>query len=472
MEQGRGNADRLQRTKVGAETVANRAVLLRGYLDTRANRRRFLRRLRAKARADASLRDGRWWSGRVLVPGIAMAAAAVIVRRYFAASPAAGEGAAYGTGALAAPGLPAQSARFGQNKPRLLAASSAPDERVPEASTFWRNVPLLLPGLVLAAAVGFCGYWMEEAEATLAGTRVLEALVIALLVGVCVRNFGALSEQFLPGATFASKHVLEFAVLLLGATIEIQTVVNAGWYLLAAISYGVLIGLAASYALGRAFGLPSRLAYLVAVGNSICGNSAIGAVAPVIKAERDEVASAIGLTAVAGVAMVVALPLLAGPLHLSDYCYGIVVGMSVYAVPQVVTAAFAVSELSGQVATLVKLVRVIFLGPVVVGTGLYMRLKGDHSGTVHRSQVVPWFVVGFFALLALRSAGALPDASVSSAGILSRVLTIVAIAGLGLSVDLRALRSVCVRVGATSVLSMALLVGLSMFLISWLGLRG
>jgi uncharacterized integral membrane protein (TIGR00698 family) len=335
-----------------------------------------------------------------------------------------------------------------------------------------RAVQVYAPGLALAAAVGFCGYWLEDAEFALARTRVLEALVIALLIGVSVRNWGALSSAFLPGATFASKHVLELAVLLLGATVDLQTVLGAGAYLIAAIVYGVAIGMALSYAIGRAFGLPSRLAFLVAVGNSICGNSAIGAVAPVVKAEREEVASAIGLTAVAGVVIVVVLPLLVPALGLSYFTYGVVVGMAVYAVPQVLTAAFAVSQLSGEIATLVKLVRVIFLGPVVVASAIYVRARGQAAGRIRGSQIVPWFVIGFFALLALRSLGAVPDGLSTIAATISRVLTIWAIAGLGLGVDFGGVRRVGLRVGATSILSMALLVALSLFLVSWLGISG
>ena len=108
--------------------------------------------------------------------------------------------------------------------------------------------------------------------------------------------------------------------------------------------------------------LHGKLALLVAVGNSICGNSAIAAVAPVIGAEKRDVASSISLTAVIGVALVLGLPSFVALAHLSFYQYGVLTGITVYAVPQVVAAAFPVSQLSGEVATLVKLVRVLFLG--------------------------------------------------------------------------------------------------------------
>src|SRR5205085_10254017 len=109
---------------------------------------------------------------------------------------------------------------------------------------------------------------------------------------------------------------------------------------------------------------------LVACGNAICGNSAIAAVAPVIGAESDDVASSIAFTAVLGVLVVLGLPLLMVPLGLSTYQYGVLAGLTVYAVPQVLAATLPVSALSGQVGTLVKLVRVLMLGPVVLGLSL------------------------------------------------------------------------------------------------------
>ena len=127
------------------------------------------------------------------------------------------------------------------------------------------------------------------------------------------------------------------------------------------------------FLVGRLLGLGPRLAFLVATGNAICGNSAIAAVAPVIRAEKRDVAGAIGLTAVIGLGLVLGLPFLIPPLTLSHFQYGILAGMGVYAVPQVVAAAFPVSQLSGEVATLVKLGRVMMLGSDCGGGGCMAR---------------------------------------------------------------------------------------------------
>jgi len=331
----------------------------------------------------------------------------------------------------------------------------------------------LLPGLLVAGAIALLAFGLEAVEVSLIDHRIIEGLVIAMLIGVVAANSVGVSDAVRPGATFASKSVLELAVVLLGSSIDIDQVLAGGAKLLIAVTLGVVLGFVISLTLGRLLGLPPRLAFLVAIGNAICGNSAIAAIAPVVNAERREVANAIGLTAIAGVIVILILPLTLPAAGVSDYRYGIVVGMAVYAVPQVVAAAFAVSALSAQVATLVKLMRVMFLGPVVLATGLVMKLRSqEEHNSIKRSQLLPWFVIGFFVLLSLRSLGVIPQDAISPLRQSGKALTVWAMAGLGLGVEFAAIRSVGPRVGVTSMLSMTLLVAVAFGLAVALGLNG
>jgi uncharacterized membrane protein YadS len=143
----------------------------------------------------------------------------------------------------------------------------------------------------------------------------------------------------------------------------------------------------------------------------------------------------------------------------------------VYAVPQVLAAAFAVSALSGQVATVVKLARVLMLGPVVVFFSLRSRGQSRNSAGVSRTAIVPWFVIGFVVLATLRSVGAIPDTSVSVARVVAGWLTIAAMAALGLSVDVRAVRRVGARVVIAVAGSLVTLMILAVGLIRLLAIR-
>jgi uncharacterized integral membrane protein (TIGR00698 family) len=309
-------------------------------------------------------------------------------------------------------------------------------------------------------------------EERIFGHPVIEGLVDAILLGMVIRTFWSVPERTEPGVSFVAKQVLEIAVLLLGASIDLPMLRRAGPLLAVGIVLVVVIGGTISYGVGRSLGLPHKLSVLVACGNAICGNSAIAAIAPVIHAEREHVVSAIAFTAILGVIVVVGLPFLVPLLALSDYQYGVLAGLTVYAVPQVLAAAFPVSTLSGQVGTLVKLVRVLMLGPVVLFFALVQRRSGEHADVRFKlSNAVPWFIVGFLVLAVLRSSGVLPEPTAAAMKIVSGWLTVGAMAALGLGVDLRDMRKVGRPVIATVTASLLVLVVLSVALIRALSIR-
>ncbi|MGI8839998.1 MAG: YeiH family protein [Caulobacteraceae bacterium] len=332
-------------------------------------------------------------------------------------------------------------------------------------AALWR----LAPGLGLCLAVAAAAAFLQGLEARLFGRAWLEALVIAILLGTAIRSAWTPGDAWKGGIAFCAKPLLEVAVVLLGATISAATLVGAGPALLAAIALVVVAALAVSYGLGRLFGLPRRMATLIACGNSICGNSAIAAVAPVIGADGKDVAASIAFTAVLGVVVVLLLPILSVVLQLTPRSFGIFAGLTVYAVPQVLAATAPISSLSAQVGTLVKLVRVLMLGPVVLGLSLVMHRRGEaHQATgadagrrVGRLpplyQLVPWFIAGFLALVVARSTGLIAPPVAVPAGRLATWLTIVSMAALGLGVDVRVVVKAGARVAAVVTLSLVAL---------------
>jgi len=336
----------------------------------------------------------------------------------------------------------------------------------------------LLPGLALAGAVSIASLALAGVETRLFGHPVIEGLVVAILIGMMVRTAWTPPAAAAPGVRFAAKEVLEVAIVLLGASVDLPLLLRSGPSLALGIVLLVAVGLTASYGIGRLIGLPHNLAVLVACGNSICGNSAIAAVAPVIGAEQEHVASSIAFTAILGVIVVVGLPLLVHPLALSDYQYGVMAGLTVYAVPQVLAAAFPVSALSGQVGTLVKLMRVLMLGPVVLFFALRnpapRAASGLQEGAPRQTSItrfVPWFIIGFLLFALLRSSGGIGARVADPMKTLSTWLTVLAMAGLGLGVDLRAIRRVGRPVMLTVSASLLVLLTLSLTLIHALAIR-
>jgi uncharacterized integral membrane protein (TIGR00698 family) len=309
----------------------------------------------------------------------------------------------------------------------------------------------VLPGILLCLAITIAARLLEAIEVRVAGEPYFEALVLAILLGVALRTAWKPGPVWNPGIHVSAKFVLELAIAILGASVSAGTIMALGPALIVGIAGIVSIAIGVSYSICRALGLPRRLSVLIACGNSICGNSAIAAVAPIIGADGDDIASSISFTAVLGVIVVLVLPLLVPLLHLSLTQYGVLAGLTVYAVPQVLAATLPIGALSNQVGTVIKLVRVLMLGPVVLGFSLLGGgLRPAHLKPNHRSprlhEMVPWFIGGFLLLMLVRSLGLIPGAVLPLLTHAAAILTTVAMAGLGLGVDVRMVARTGIRV--------------------------
>ncbi len=322
-------------------------------------------------------------------------------------------------------------------------------------------------GLLVVLAVAFAAHWTAALEVRTLGRLVIDPLVLAILLGMLLRAFIGAREALEPGISFAAKDVLEVAVVLLGASVNLAAMQAAGVSLALGLVLFVAVAVFAGIAFGRALGLSPQLAVLIACGNAICGNSAIAAVAPSIGASREDTASAVAFTALLGMVAVFALPLLMLPLGLSHEAFGVVAGSTVYAVPQVLAAAYPVSDVAGEMATLVKLTRVLLLGPVVIVVASWWR-RSTHGLSVASAPTqglwLPWFIIGFAVLAALRATGLLSIANAELASDAAHRLTLVAMAGLGLSVDLREVRRVGARAALVASLGLVAMLALSLLL--------
>ncbi|GIL38420.1 YeiH family protein [Roseiterribacter gracilis] len=328
-------------------------------------------------------------------------------------------------------------------------------------TSFAAHAQRLVPGLVMCALIVLAAAALEMLEVQLFGRAWIERLVLAILIGALVRSLYVPGPRVAPGIRFAAKTVLEVAVVLLGASLSVTAIVAAGPALLIGILAIVVLTTTGSYYIGRGFALPWRMAVLVACGNAICGNSAIAAVAPVIGANGKDIASSIAFTAVLGVVVVLCLPLLIPLFGLTGLQYGALAGLTVYAVPQVLAATAPVSPLAVQIGTLVKLVRVLMLGPVIIALSFIARRRAARDAlqqTLPRiSQVVPWFIVGFLALFVLRWIEVLPRPTAEALAELGTALTVLSMAALGLGVDARSVVQSGTRVSITVVLSLLML---------------
>ncbi|PVB62373.1 putative sulfate exporter family transporter [Labrenzia sp. 011] len=299
-----------------------------------------------------------------------------------------------------------------------------------------------LPGLVLCVSLAAAALGLNRLELWLAGSRFMDPFTCAILLGICVRSAFHLNSSVEKGIRLSSSGILEIAVILLGFTVDFSGLIESGLELVGIVFLLVLGMILACFTICRAVGIGEEMAILVACGNSICGNAAIAAVAPAIKARNEDVAAAISFSAILGVLFVIGLPYLAPYLSLSDFQYGTFAGLTVYAVPQVVAATAPVSLASAQIGTTVKLLRVLMLVPAVLIAPVLLRNRAQPAPRrpapqVFLMKVVPWFVPGFLIAALMANLGFVPATLSNASSGASHILFVVAMTGLGLSVDMR-----------------------------------
>jgi uncharacterized integral membrane protein (TIGR00698 family) len=338
-----------------------------------------------------------------------------------------------------------------------------------------RTDAVLAPGYLFAAGVAVSSLLIHRlpiAPFTIgAGTTLrhpISAAIIAILLGLTLRNLLSLPQSIGTACKHIVKKMIPVAIVLMGAGLNLSLLVSIGPVALAITAACIGVALAAGYYFGRLFGLPWKTSLLLGTGTGICGNSAIVAVAPLIDAEDDDLVLSIGAVNLFGLLAMLAWPAVGGALGMGDQGFGVWTGTSIHAIPQVVAAGFAYSADAGTLATLVKLVRVTLLAPLVfVLAILYAKHHASEPATntrftVRYARLVPWFVWGFVVFAVLNTLGLLPDLDFTLASIFSstgdvqqvrlslptvmtgggELLLTLAMAAIGLDVNLRVLSSV------------------------------
>ncbi|MEP1930659.1 MAG: putative sulfate exporter family transporter [Roseibium sp.] len=327
----------------------------------------------------------------------------------------------------------------------------------------------ITPGLGLCLIITVLAFALQQAEFAVFETRFLDPFTTAILAGIALKSTDCVPINCTAGIQFCSKRVLEIAIVVLGLTVDFNLMLGSGFQLILAILGLVLVMIAVSFTICLAFGISEKMAILVACGNAICGNAAIAAVAPAIKAKSEDVVITIAFSAILGVIFVIFLPFLAPFLSMSEAQYGTFAGLTVYAVPQVVAATAPVSLSSAQIGMSVKLIRVLMLVPVVISAPLLMRNRNTPSLSTGRpylatAKILPWFVPLFVIASFGNTSGLISKDTATTASTVSCILFVVAMAGLGLGVDARTLSKTKFRLVASIILSLTALSATAYFI--------
>lgn len=343
-------------------------------------------------------------------------------------------------------------------------------------------LPAPVIGIALAVLVTGAAYLLHQLPVwpfAIAGKHPISATLLAIVLGVLIRNLVTLPESISVGTKMLVKRLIPIAIVCIGAGLNFGQLRGAGPLALGVMVVCVIVGYGATVFIGRLLGLPNKTAVLLGVGTGICGSSAIVAAAPLIDAEDEDVVLSVGTVNLLGLVAMLALPAIASAVGMAAQAFGIWCGCTIHAVPQVLGAGdghYADPTLAVEWATLIKLARVVLLAPLmlVLAIAYARRRKPDSDAPkVHPTRLIPWYIWGFIALALLNTLGWLPTMtfafgqsssapttqlalaeSLTTAG---KFLLVLALAGIGLEVRLRKLIAVGSRAIGAGLISTVVL---------------
>jgi uncharacterized integral membrane protein (TIGR00698 family) len=301
--------------------------------------------------------------------------------------------------------------------------------------------PRTWAGLLLAAGIGCVALWLGRLVPVIGGP------VFGIVLGILVRNTFSPGSRFDAGIRFASKYVLQWSIIALGAGLSLSQVAHTGLDSLAVTSVTITVAGLSAWGLGRVLGVGGRLKLLIGVGTAICGGSAIAAVTPIVKPDDHETAFAISTIFLFNLVAVLLFPALGHLLHLSDAGFGMWAGTAINDTSSVVAAGYSYSKSAGDYATVVKLTRATLIIPICIALSLIVayREKRNGAGRVNLARIFPWFILWFLVASALRTSGVIPQALQPAIHDAAEFMIIVALTAIGLSSNLRRMAATGVR---------------------------
>ncbi|MDM0079512.1 putative sulfate exporter family transporter [Variovorax sp. J31P179] len=294
----------------------------------------------------------------------------------------------------------------------------------------------LFPGVLACAVVAAASTFLSQHYGA-------PVMLFALILGMAM-NFLSVEGACKPGIEFTARQVLRWGVALLGLRITAAQVVALGWHPVLLVVLSVVLTIGVSMVVAKLMGFQSLFGLLSGGATAICGASAALALAAALPShpqkERATLFTVVGVSALSTFAMI-AYPMIAHALGLDERAAGIFLGATIHDVAQVVGAGYSMSKETGDIATLVKLMRVAMLLPVIVFAVMCTRAAGKGAGGP-RPPLLPWFAVAFALLVAVNSTGWIPKVLTDAGSDCSRWFLVAAIAGIGMKTQLRDLATV------------------------------
>lgn len=305
---------------------------------------------------------------------------------------------------------------------------------------FINYIKNILPGLLVSVAVALIAVFIAKFVPKLgAGT-------ISIFLGMFVGNLFLNQDIFQKGYKFSETNILSYSIVLLGATLSVNTLLELGIGGFVFIILQMTTTIVAALYIGKKLGFSQNFRFLMASGNAVCGSSAIAATAPVIDADDKEKGIAITIVNITGIVLMFILPIMAKVLFKSDAMQtGALIGGTLQSVGQVAASGAMVGEEVKDIAMIFKILRVVLLVIVVFIFGYLKHITNEEIvekevAKIEKKKVkIPWYVIGFFITCSLFSLKVIPVNVSNVCKTISNNLEIIALAAIGLRVNLKEL---------------------------------
>ena len=291
----------------------------------------------------------------------------------------------------------------------------------------------IIPGLLLTSGVAILAEYLKK----IPSLSLFSSLIIAIILGIILKNTIGVSQIFKPGIAFSLKRILRLSIILLGLRLSLPQILAVGPVGLAIVFVTLVSTFIFTCWFGKQIGVNQKLTKLIAAGTSICGASAIVATNGVVEGKDKDVAYAVAIVTIFGTLSMLLFPLISTLFPITSQEFGIWCGVSIHETAQVIAAAFQGGEVSGEFGTIAKLSRVMFLAPVVLTLG-FITPSAKDSSTENKSKKlpIPWFVFGFIVLMLLNSANIFPEEIKKSVTEVNHFLLTISMAGMGLKTSI------------------------------------
>lgn len=323
-----------------------------------------------------------------------------------------------------------------------------------------------LPGIALVMIIGVIANSLGKDFPLIGGA------VIAIIMGILIRQFLGVPQMFSDGISYTLKKLLKLAIILLGFSFNFSQIYNVGLNAIVIVLVAVMTGIFLTYYIGKLFKLEGNIPLLISLGTGICGATAIATSGPIIKAKDEEIVYAVNTIFAFNVLAVLIYPLIGHVLSIPDHQFGVWAGTAIHDTSSVVAAGYNYSSSAGDTSVVVKLIRTLMLVPVTVILSVYISMKNSkmnpNQNKLKMSKVFPFFILIFAGAAALNTIFPLPSSFVDTSSTVAKFIILMVMASVGLGTDFNKIKSVGVRPIIVGLISSCIMGTISLILVKLL----